>query len=268
MTSTPTNGPSAPIAPSGDPFAAVVHLPGVDDAVARVRTAVDDLRGQRVLRRRSAEVSAESALRGARASAAIEGAEVPLDMLRRTLQVGGVLPAAEAPVVRGALRVTSEVGVLARTLSRAPLQALARWHVLAASDVAPIEELGRPREGAAARLRPLVAAVTARTSAPALVVSAIVHAELLVVAPFDWGTGLVARAAARALLLDRGLDPKALTVPEAGHLELGVDVYGAALDGYREGTPSGVAGWIVHCADALALGAREGIAIATALERG
>jgi hypothetical protein len=59
-----------------------------------------------------------------------------------------------------------------------------------------------------------------------------------------------------------------LAVPEAGHLELGVDVYDAALDGYREGTAHGVAAWIVHCADALALGAREGIAIAAALERG
>jgi hypothetical protein len=268
MTSTPTNRPSAPTAPTGDPFAAVVHLPGVDDAVARVRAVVDDLRGQRMLRRRSAEVSAESALRGARASAALEGAEVPLDVLRRTLKAGGVLPDAEAPVVEGALRVTSEVGALASTLSRAPLQALARWHVLAASDVVPAEELGRPRDGAAVRLRPVVAAVTARTSAPALVVSAIVHAELLVVAPFDWGTGLVARAAARAVLIDRGLDPKALAVPESGHLELGVDGYDAALDGYREGTARGVAAWIVHCADALALGAREGIAIATALERG
>lgn len=251
-----------------DPFAAVLDLPGVAEAVERARSAVDDLRRQRVLRQRSTEVSAESALRGARASAALEGADIPLDALRRTLQAGGVLPTDEAPVVQGALRATSEVGALAPTLRRAPLQALARWHVLAASDAAPAEDLGRPREGAAVRLRPLVAAVTARTDAPAVVVSAVVHGELLAVAPFTWGSGIVARAAARAVLVDRGLDPKALSVPEAGHLELGREAYDAALGGYREGGPDGVAGWVVHCAEAVVLGAREGIAVATALERG
>lgn len=252
----------------GDPFAALLGLPGVTEAVERARSAVDDLRRERVLRQRSTEVSAESALRGARASAALEGADVPLDALRRTLQAGGVLPTAEAPVVQGALRATSEVGALASTFTRAPLQALARWHVLAASDVVPPDELGRPREGAAVRLRPLVAAVTARTSAPAVVVSAVVHGDLLAVEPFSWGSGLVARAAARAVLVDRGLDPKALSVPEAGHLELGREAYDAALEGYRKGGAEGVAAWVVHCAEAVVLGAREGVAVASALERG
>src|SRR5689334_14491905 len=175
MTAMRSDGPTS----SGDdPFGPLLDLPGVADAVELARAAVDDLRRQRVLRQRSAEVSAESALRGARASAALEGAEIPLDALRRTLQAGGVLPTAEAPVVQGALRATSEVGALAPTLSRAPLQALARWHVLAASDVVPPDELGRPRDGAAVRLRPLAAAVTARTSAPAVVVSAVVHGDL------------------------------------------------------------------------------------------
>ena len=252
----------------GDPFAALLGLPGVTEAVERARSAVDDLRRERVLRQRSTEVSAESALRGARASAALEGADVPLDALRRILQAGGGLPTAEAPVVQGALRATSEVGALASTFTRAPLQALARWHVLAASDVVPPDELGRPREGAAVRLRPLVAAVTARTSAPAVVVSAVVHGDLLAVEPFSWGSGLVARAAARAVLVDRGLDPKALSVPEAGHLELGREAYDAALEGYRKGGAEGVAAWVVHCAEAVVLGAREGVAVASALERG
>ena len=266
MTAMPSGSPTAP--GDEDPFVPLLGLPGVADSVDRARSAVDELRRQRVLRRRSAEVSAESALRGARASAALEGADVPLDALRRTLQAGGLLPADEAPVVQGALRATSEVGALAATVRHAPLQALARWHVLAASGVLPPDELGRPRAGASARLRPLVAAVTARTSAPAVVVSAVVHAELLVVQPFAWGSGLVARAAARAVLVDRGLDPKALSVPEAGHLELGREAYDSALVGYREGDAAGVAGWLVHCAEAVVLGAREGLAVATALERG
>ena len=52
-----------------DPLAALLPLPRVQDAVAEARTAVDSLLGHRVLRRGSAEVTAESALRGARASA-------------------------------------------------------------------------------------------------------------------------------------------------------------------------------------------------------
>jgi hypothetical protein len=261
MTAVPSESPM-------DPFASLLDLPGVADAVDRARVAVDDLRRQRVLRQRSPEVSAESALRGARASAALEGADVPLDALRRALQDGEGRATEQAPVVLGALRATSEVGSLAATFRRAPLQALARWHVLAASDAVGPDELGRPREGAAVRLRPLVAAVTARTAAPAVVVSAVVHGDLLVVAPFTWGSGLVARAAARAVLVDRGLDPKALSIPEAGHLELGRAAYDEALAGYRDGGAEGVAGWLVHCADAVVLGAREGVAVATALERG
>ena len=46
---------------------------------SEARAAVDGLRGHRVLRRSAEKVSSESALRGARASAALEGADVPLD---------------------------------------------------------------------------------------------------------------------------------------------------------------------------------------------
>ncbi len=60
-------------------------MPGVAEAVERARRAVDDLRGHRVLRRSADRVAAESALRGARASAALAGAEVPLDVLRAAL---------------------------------------------------------------------------------------------------------------------------------------------------------------------------------------
>ena len=41
-----------------DPFAALMDLPGIADAVTASREAVDGLLGHRVLRRRSAEVTA------------------------------------------------------------------------------------------------------------------------------------------------------------------------------------------------------------------
>ena len=52
-----------------DPLAAVAALPGVDEAVENARGAVDRLRGHKVLRSRSSQVTAESALRGARYAA-------------------------------------------------------------------------------------------------------------------------------------------------------------------------------------------------------
>lgn len=260
-----------------DPFAQVAALPGVTGAVADARSAVDRLLGHRILRRRSAAVSAESALRGARASAALEGVPVPIEDLRG--QTSG------DPVVQGALRVTAEIGALTETWRHAPRQALARLHVLAAADVVPAGELGRPRRDGqdvrdplelgpppppgevAARLDALVELLARPTRAPALVVGALVHGELLALRPFGWGDGLVARAAQRLTLVDRGLDPKSLTAPEVGHAELAAE-YAAALRGYLGGTPEGVAGWMAHCAEAVSVAARDSLAICEALLRG
>ncbi len=242
-----------------DPLAPLLELPGVPAAVARTRAAVDALLGNRVLRRRSADVSAESVLRGAWASAGLSGHELALDDVRS----GG---AADDPVVQGALRVQSAIGALADTWTRAPRQALARLHALAAADLVPSEELGRPRPGAAERLDTL-AGVLAATSAPAVVVAGIVHGELLGLDAFAPASGVVARAAARLTLIERGLDPKSLVVVEAGHRELRA-AYDEAIEGYRSGTPEGVAAWLVHCADAVVAGAQEATAICEALARG
>ena len=251
-----------------DPLAHLAALPGVADAVERARAAVDGLRGHRVLRRSAERVSSESALRGARASAALAGADLPLDVVRRTVSAGGRLPDAEEAVVQGALRVAAETGPLQRTWSRAPLQAVARLHTLAAADLAPPDQLGRPAPAAAQRMTSLGQLLTSPTTAPALVVAAVVHAELATMGAFPAGAGVVARGAARLTVVTRGLDPTAVSVPEVGHVELGRDVYLAALDGYVTGGPDGIAAWLVHCAEAVVLGAREGVAVCEAIQRG
>lgn len=252
-----------------DPLAHVAALPGVAEAIDRARGAVDDLRGHRVLRRYAERVSSESALRGARASAALDGADVPLDVLRRTVSASGRLPADGEPVVQGALRVASEVGPLQATWSRAPLQVVARLHTLAAADLVDDPEvLGRPLPSVAGRLAALGDLLMAPSSAPALVVAAIVHGELATMGAFAQGSGPVARAAARLTLVDRGLDPKAVSVPEVGHVELGRDAYLEALRSYAAGGPDGLAVWVVHCAEAVVLGAREGVAVCEAIQRG
>jgi Fic family protein len=263
-----------------DAFARVATLPGVAEAVADARAAVDRLLGHRVLRRRSAEVSTESALRGARASAALEGVSVGLDELRSAENPSD-------PVVQGALRVSAELGALVETWRQAPRQVLARLHVLVGADAVDSSELGRPRSEAqaaknrdvlglgeppapaevAVRLDMLSGLLTRPTDAPALVVAALVHGELLTLRPFGWGDGIVARAAQRLTMVARGLDPTSLTAPEVGHAEL-VDEYVAALCGYASGTPEGLAGWIRHCADATVAAARDSQAICEAILRG
>ncbi|MGN6605791.1 MAG: oxidoreductase [Jatrophihabitans sp.] len=243
---------------AADPLAPLTELPGVAAAVDRARTAVDTLLTHKTLRRRSPDVSAESSLRGAWTSAVLSGATASLGEVR-----GG---AVHDPLVQGALRVQAAIGPLADTWSRAPRQALARLHALAAADLVPADELGRPDPVAAQRLD-VLAQVLAATSAPAVVVAGIVHGELLSLDAFPPVSGLVARAAVRLTLVDHGLDPKSLVVVEAGHRELG-GAYASALDAYRTGTPEGVATWLAHCGDAVVAGAQEALAICEAIARG
>ena len=73
-------GVARPGAP--DPLAPLLELPGVRAAADAARAGVDRLLSHKVLRRESAGVSTESALRGARASAALDGVDVPLAELR------------------------------------------------------------------------------------------------------------------------------------------------------------------------------------------
>ncbi|OUC99557.1 Fic family protein [Streptosporangium minutum] len=255
-----------------DPLAVIAELPGVPEAVTDARKAVDRLYGHRVLRRKSPEVSARSALRGARASAALDGVDVPLE----------AIPEVTDPVVQGALRVSAELGRLGPTWRAAPRQVLARLHTLAAAGLT--EHLGRPRgaveapdplglgaapgpEETVARVDGLVGLVAGPSKAPALVLAAIVHAELAVLRPFGSADGVVARAAERLTLVEFGLDPKSLAAVELGHLELG-DAYPESLKAYLSGTPDGVAVWVRHCASAITLGVREATAICEAMQRG
>ena len=275
---------------STDPLAALLDLPGVTAAATEARAAVDGLLGHRVLRRRSAEVTAESSLRGARAAVQLEGVPVELEQLRGLLMAGGELalpgrPERDAVVLQGAVRCYAELGSLLSTWERTPLQALARLHVLAARDLVVEDDLGRPRTRTEEVEDPLglgpapdPAEVSARlgglaglvvgggSTAPAVVVAAVVHGELLALRPFVTANGIVARAAARLTLIARGLDPKSVSVPEVGHVELHHD-YEEASRAYVAGGPDGVARWLVHVCTAVGLGAREGLAVCEAIRR-
>lgn len=266
----------------GDLLAPLVAVPEVQAAVTEARAAVDRLIAHKILRTRSAQVTAEASLRGARASAALEGVELSLEQLRSQLSSGQA--DAHSPIVAGAIRLYAELAGLLGTWERAPRQALARMHVLAAAGLLPEEELGRPRAGGteddplglgaapspgevAVRLDALADLVVGDTAAPALVLAAVVEGELLALRPFLAANGLVARAAARLVHVTRGLDPKSLSAPEVGHWELREE-YAVSAREYAEGGRAGVVGWVAHCARAVCLGAREGIAVCEAITRG
>lgn len=114
---------------SSDPLSALGALPGVTDAVDSVRKAVDRVYGHRVMRRRSNEVTAEAALRGARGSAALSGADWNLEEVRRRTDFSGE---DEARIVGAALRLTAEAGQLLSIWRQSPLRVLARLHLVAA----------------------------------------------------------------------------------------------------------------------------------------
>src|SRR6185312_13049834 len=120
---------------SPDPLAPLVGLPGVADAVRRAREAVVALHRHPVNRTGWAASAAEAALRAARASAALDGAELA--------RADGVVT---DPVLAGAVRAAEATGRLLGPWRTAPLQALARLHVLAGADLTD-DELGRPVRG-------------------------------------------------------------------------------------------------------------------------
>ncbi|MFJ2707873.1 oxidoreductase [Streptomyces sp. NPDC087428] len=268
---------------SSDPLATLGILPGVTDAVDSVRKAVDRVYGHRVMRRRSNEVTSEAALRGARGSAALSGADWNLEEVRRRTDFTGD---SEARAVGAALRLTAEAGQLLSIWRQSPLRVLARLHLVAAGGAAPEDAVGRPRlagepvneplieaplpgaDEVAGRLEGLSGLILSGSEAPALVTSAVVHGELLALRPFGSCNGLVARTAERIVLIGSGLDPKSICPAEVGHAEQGRAAYVAAFEGYLSGTPEGMAAWIAHCGRAAELGARESTAVCEALQRG
>jgi hypothetical protein len=238
-----------------DPLRPLLDLPGVADAVAVARAAVDEVHRHRANRRGWPAGAAEASVRAARASAALDGgsAALPDDG-----------PVAD-PVLAGSLRVAQSTGALLTTWERAPLQVLARLHMLAAADLVDEGTLGRPRSsgGVASRLDGLAHLVTGGTQVPGPVLAAVVHGELLALGPFGTADGVVARAAARLTAVSTGVDPKGLAVPEVSWLRR-ERAYRAAAEGFASGDPTRVGEWILLCCEAFVAGAKEATSIADA----
>ncbi len=195
-------------------------------------------------------------------------------------------PTRSRPCCRGAVRATAETEHIRALVVTAPSQALARVHVAATAQVLPQSQVGRPRQAGEVsrefsdlgpapdetvvrqRLSGIVEILLCTKDAPAVVVAALVHAEIATVRPFVRGNGLVARAIERAVIQASGLDPTGVAVAEVGHGAGGGAAYLGALAAYGSGSPQGVALWVIHCAQAITAGAQEGGRIADAVLAG
>jgi hypothetical protein len=245
--------------------------PAASAAALAARAAMDAVAWDRGIRSRVATVAASSRWAGALANAAFEGAVLPPAVAVAVAQ-GHVPPDPMGQVVLAAVDLAGMAPRMAGLLRSAPLQCLAEAATVAGRGFVDTELLGRPRVGPcddplhlpalpeASEVPPALVSlgtILARADEPAVLVAAVVHAQLALLRPFQWGSGLVARACVRWVLAGRSVDPDMLCVPEAGLLALGRSKYVRALGGYRSGTVAGLASWIETFSGALVAGARS-----------
>lgn len=230
-----------------DDFAVYASLEGVPSALTAARDGIDALLRDRGLRRTTAELTAESLLRGAVASAALDGSISTVEDVRA---------GSADQVAARAVRLNSRLLSLVPVIGRSPLQALARMHSLVAAPGTTPDQIGRPRAHAdvTVGLQALARQLLATTGAPSLAVASLAHASIATLAPFESGNGLVARGLERLLLVARGVDPPSLTVPEGGH-RAAERAYREALTAYAEGGLEGRRQWLLYAANALTVGA-------------
>lgn len=280
-----------------DALRSLADLPGVQTAVDEARDACTQLRWHQALRRRIPEAAAESRVRGATASALLEGAEPAGSEgslgLVRDLMRGAVpwQPRAQDPVrqvLAGAVRATAATEHVGAADLRAPGQLLATLHTAATAGLLPEDQVGRPRslgesveavevlgvapdaDTAGRRLQLVHELIGAAPGGrvPVLLLAAVVHAEIAVARPFAAGNAVVARAAERVVVRVGGLDPTGVAVPEVGHADRAGTDYRGALAAYADGGAEGVRLWLLHCAEAMRRGAAEGVRVADAVLAG
>ena len=240
----------------------LAEIPAVRAELSEARSAIDAVLWNRQIRARAQEVAQTSVADGARATAAIDGADL---VLPDDSPMGRVLDAA--------LGVTAQAGQCERQWATAPLQVLAAMHAQVARALGSSGEAGRPRADEVVddplhlgalpdaaqvpqRLALLGQLLTGSADAPALVLAAVVHGEIQVLRTFAQGSGLISRATVRCTLMQRGLDPALFTIPELGMSMLGRPTYVAALRSYARGNAESMGDYLIWFARAVSLGAQ------------
>ncbi|QQM67200.1 Fic family protein [Actinomyces weissii] len=262
--------------------------PRVQAASAALREASAELRWSQVLRRRWREARAEANLCCAVASGAVEGAVVPLGLLRERVARAELTQAASGDPALDAVTALWRAGTHLNELmpdlggagggrrvpSRELLAGLHRDLVapLVASGqltqrqvAAPRRDGEEPLEGGPgqapqglelrARLEGLLDLLDL-PQAPALVRAALVHAELVTARPFAAGNAALGRLLVRHLVVRDGLEPTGTAVAEA-YPARAPQAYREAASAYASADPDGVAAWVVWQAEALLVGLEE-----------
>ena len=276
-------------------LAALAGQPRVRQAQEALREASAELRWNEALRRRWREARSESCVRGAVASAAVEGAVVPASLLRECVASGSLSRAvtgdasldAAAGLWRAQTRVTQWMAPLRGNQRPTPPPAaalLATLHrdvtgPLAAGGRLPLAEVGAARlaepgaRGAAphgeelSQRRAALMELLEIEGAPALVRCAVVHAEMVCARPFTAGNAAVGRLLVRYLATRDGLEPTGVAVPDL-YAARAPGAYAQALAAYATGSLEGVVSWIVWQAEALLLGIQEAQAVCRAVQAG
>lgn len=269
MTPTP-QGPPSTLPGLGQALAYAGASQRARDAVDAATRAVDKVLWDRAVRSAAANLAAISKSQGALANAALEGAELAPGALATP---GGDRESPMGQVVASALDLGAGAPRFAGLITVTPMQALAEAATVVGRRFVPLGELGRPRavdncddplhlpglppaQQVAPRLQELGRVLVASKERGVLV-AAVVHAELALLRPFTWGSGLVARGSVRWILAAKGVDPDMLTVPESGFRELGRAGYVRALKGYASGSEDGVASWVQVFADIVVVGSQS-----------
>lgn len=253
-----------------DPLAPLLELPGVREAaekasdyIARVHRHPANLRGWDV-------TGSEGVLRGARASAQIDGGtpRLPEDGQIEDPILAGALRAAELLAPDGITETQT-------TWRRAPLQIMARINAVASPQMsdesfrakaahdAEFLVPGRPKRATDGRLQLLGRLITGGTKVSSVVLSGVIHGDLLALQPFADANGVTARACSRLTTIAGGLDPRGLGVPEVWW-NRHRDEYREKAAGFAEGSAEGVAAWLNFHAEGLAEGSLEAKSIADA----
>jgi hypothetical protein len=224
----------------------LADVPAIAQICAQTLKSIDDVQWNRELRKQDDSFTTYIRRMSGYATAALDGAVMPDDPMREPDT------SAMGDVANQGLAITAAADLEAATFSHSPLQVWARLH----SIIDQTPGRGRPRKDDVAqdplhlgsaipvdemheRLTNLSKLLTI-TTAPAVLVSAIAHAELATIRPFAQGSYLVARASVRLVLAGKHVDEKLLSAPEFGMYTQGRSAYVQALKNYNSGTIEGI----------------------------
>jgi len=243
-----------------DPLVSLLNDELIEKVTSKALKSIDELNWNRSVRNNPELVPLARRISGY-ASASLEGATMPADPRHNP---------DDSPIgllSNAALGITSESDFQVKTFFKTPLQTWARLHSFIELDV----NRGRPRtnnevidplhigtpinhQEIEPRLNALVQLIT-ESKAPAVLLSAIAHAELATIAPFNRGSQMIARATTRLILQGKNIDQLKLVMPEYGFFKIGRNPYAKALIAYQSGTLAGVGEWVELHSQAIHIGA-------------